>query len=54
MENAADGDHSVRKVLQKAGETDEAFLDFVEGCLTIDPTQRLTPCQALKHRWIIE
>ena len=53
-QSGEDGDHSIRKVLQKAGETDEAFIDFVEGCLTIDPTQRLTPSTALKHRYLAE
>lgn len=32
--------------------TDEAR-SFIEGCLTVDPSTRLTPQQALEHPWLL-
>ncbi|XP_075052264.1 dual specificity tyrosine-phosphorylation-regulated kinase 3 isoform X2 [Mixophyes fleayi] len=31
---------------------DALFIDFLKGCLTWDPTARMTPSQALRHQWI--
>ena len=35
--------HSIKKVLEKSGETEEVFRDFIERCLVIDPAIRMTP-----------
>lgn len=34
------------------GDKDLQFVDFIESCLKLDPLQRLTPEQALQHRWL--
>ena len=39
-------------MLDKSGETEEVFRDFIESCLTIDPAIRMTPEQALEHPWL--
>jgi len=31
---------------------DEEFIDFIERCLEIDPAERITPEEALRHPWI--
>ncbi|KAK7119789.1 hypothetical protein R3I94_021583 [Phoxinus phoxinus] len=36
------------------GATDQAFLDFVRRCLTWDPKMRMTPQEAMQHKWIEE
>uniref|UniRef100_A0A8D3AJL3 dual-specificity kinase n=1 Tax=Scophthalmus maximus TaxID=52904 RepID=A0A8D3AJL3_SCOMX len=33
---------------------DALFLDFIKGCLTWDPTKRMTPDEGLQHEWILE
>lgn len=33
---------------------DALFLDFVQRCLTWDPTKRMTPDEGLQHQWILE
>ncbi|XP_078091650.1 dual specificity tyrosine-phosphorylation-regulated kinase 4 [Mustelus asterias] len=33
---------------------DKVFLDFLKGCLMWNPEQRLTPDEAMKHKWIQE
>ncbi|XP_059510614.1 dual specificity tyrosine-phosphorylation-regulated kinase 4 [Stegostoma tigrinum] len=33
---------------------DNLFLDFLKGCLMWNPEHRLTPDEAMKHRWIQE
>ena len=38
-----DCEHSIKKVLEKNGETEELFHDFILSCLTIDPAIRMTP-----------
>jgi serine/threonine protein kinase len=30
------------------------FVDFIHGCLKLDPSERMTPAQAVKHSWIVE
>jgi dual specificity tyrosine-phosphorylation-regulated kinase 2/3/4 len=49
----------LRKVLGKPlglviGDEDPDFTDFVERCLMWNPTQRLSPDDALKHIWILK
>uniref|UniRef100_A0A8C7YLQ6 dual-specificity kinase n=1 Tax=Oryzias sinensis TaxID=183150 RepID=A0A8C7YLQ6_9TELE len=34
--------------------TDPLFLEFIKGCLTWDPTKRMTPDEGLQHQWILE
>ncbi|XP_041059126.1 dual specificity tyrosine-phosphorylation-regulated kinase 4 isoform X2 [Carcharodon carcharias] len=34
--------------------SDNLFLDFLKGCLMWNPEHRLTPDEAMKHRWIQE
>uniref|UniRef100_UPI00398E4123 dual specificity tyrosine-phosphorylation-regulated kinase 4 isoform X1 n=1 Tax=Pristiophorus japonicus TaxID=55135 RepID=UPI00398E4123 len=34
--------------------TDNLFLDFLKGCLTWNPEHRLTPDEAMEHKWIQE
>ncbi len=34
--------------------TDLLFLDFIQQCLQWDPERRITPEEALRHRWITE
>lgn len=34
--------------------SDSAFLDFVSRCLIWEPSERMTPDQALKHPWVQE
>ncbi|CAM4732956.1 unnamed protein product [Leuciscus chuanchicus] len=39
------------------GATNHAFLDFVRRCLTYvhwDPKMRMTPQEAMQHKWILE
>ena len=36
------------------GDEDPDFTDFVDRCLQWNPTQRLTPDEALKHIWILK
>ncbi|KAM4618667.1 dual specificity tyrosine-phosphorylation-regulated kinase 4 [Polymixia lowei] len=33
---------------------DALFLDFIKGCLTWDPTKRMTPDEGIQHEWILE
>lgn len=33
---------------------DVLFLDFIQQCLTWDPTKRLTPERAFQHEWIVQ
>lgn len=33
---------------------DDKFLDFIDKCLAWNPTQRITPIEALQHPWILE
>uniref|UniRef100_A0A8C6WN65 dual-specificity kinase n=1 Tax=Neogobius melanostomus TaxID=47308 RepID=A0A8C6WN65_9GOBI len=33
---------------------DALFLDFIQRCLTWDPTKRMTPDEGLQHQWILE
>jgi len=33
---------------------DKNFLNFLEGCLRWDPTERFTPEECLRHDWILE
>ncbi|KAI9267836.1 kinase-like domain-containing protein [Sporodiniella umbellata] len=41
------------KPLQKTLNTrDMLFVDFIQKCLTWDPNQRMTPKEALGHKWI--
>ena len=47
-----DGEFSIRRVLEKSGECDSNFINFIEGCLMIDPSKRMTPDQALQHTWL--
>ena len=35
-----------------AEKCDEGFVDFIEKCLKIDPLERMTPVQALRHPWL--
>jgi dual specificity tyrosine-phosphorylation-regulated kinase 2/3/4 len=42
---------SLRGVLQC---TDQTFLNFLEACLDWDPVNRMSPLEALQHKWILE
>lgn len=43
------------KELSEVLKTNDAlFLDFVQRCLTWDPTKRMTPDDGLQHQWILE
>ncbi len=45
----------LRKTLAAALECEDAdFVSLLEGCLTWEPEKRLTPEEALSHRWIIK
>lgn len=35
-----------------AASEDACFVDFLQRCLRFDPTQRMTPAEGLRHRWI--
>ena len=45
------GKKNLREVMKKV---DETFFDFIEKCLVWDPEKRLTPTEALGHKWILE
>ncbi|XP_051951381.1 dual specificity tyrosine-phosphorylation-regulated kinase 4-like [Xyrauchen texanus] len=34
--------------------TDPTFLDFLRRCLTWDPKKRMTPEEAMQHKWIVD
>ena len=41
------------KSLEKATTSNDGqFIDFIKGCLTWDPEERMTPMQAIRHEWI--
>lgn len=43
------------KELSEVLKTNDAlFLDFIQRCLTWDPTKRMTPDEGLLHQWILE
>ncbi|KAJ0069584.1 hypothetical protein NL108_010409, partial [Boleophthalmus pectinirostris] len=43
------------KEMSEALKTNDAlFLDFIQRCLTWDPTKRMTPDEGLQHQWILE
>lgn len=43
------------KELSEVLKTNDAlFLDFIQRCLTWDPTKRMTPDEGLQHQWILE
>ena len=43
---------STRSILSVVGNVDESLLSFIEACLIIDPEQRQTPEEALRHKWL--
>ena len=38
--------------LKTVGENESAFVDFVQRCLVWEPSERMTPPQALRHVWL--
>ncbi|ROL48228.1 Dual specificity tyrosine-phosphorylation-regulated kinase 4 [Anabarilius grahami] len=43
-----------RPLVNILGTTDPSFLDFMQSCLTWDPKMRMTPQEAMQHKWILE
>lgn len=36
------------------GCTDDNFIDFIKKCLVWEPSERMTPREALLHPWILD
>jgi dual specificity tyrosine-phosphorylation-regulated kinase 2/3/4 len=45
------GDRTLDETIQCP---DKDFIDFIDGCLVVDPKKRLTAKDALKHTWIVK
>ncbi|KAK9966229.1 hypothetical protein ABG768_003352 [Culter alburnus] len=43
-----------RPLVDILGPADPSFLDFMQRCLTLDPKMRMTPQEAMQHKWILE
>lgn len=44
--------HSLKLEQALHGEDDQEFINFIEGCLQLDPAKRMSPQDALQHPFI--